>query len=63
MSNFEPICYVCKGRSDNFNVHKNCLDNIYYDKILVLSHYKNKHISKLIKDLKFYKKKDIAEDF
>ena len=63
MSNFEPICYLCKGRSTNFNVHENCKNNVYYDKIIVLSHYKNKTISKLIKDLKFYNKKDIAEDF
>jgi predicted amidophosphoribosyltransferase len=63
MSNFEPICYVCKGRSDNFNVHKKCKIDVYYDKIIILSHYKNKIMSKLIKDLKFYSKKDIAEDF
>ena len=63
MYNFDPICYVCKGKTDNFNVHNNCLDNIYYDKVLILSHYKNKVISKLIKDLKFYNKKDVAEDF
>ena len=63
MSNFEPICYVCKGRSDNFNVHEKCKIDVYYDKIIILSHYKNKIISKLIKDLKFYSKKDIAEDF
>ena len=63
MSNFEPICYLCKGKSDYFNVHNNCKENVYYDKIIILSHYKNKIISKLIKDLKFYSKKDIAEDF
>lgn len=63
MSNFESICYVCKGKTDNFKVHKNCLWDVYYDKIIILSHYKEKVISKLIKDLKFYGKKDIAEDF
>jgi predicted amidophosphoribosyltransferase len=63
MSNFESICYVCKGRSNNFNIHDKCKRNVYYDKIIILSHYKNKIISKLIKDLKFYSKKDIAEDF
>ena len=62
MSNFESICYICKWRSDNFNVHENCTNNVYYEKIIILSHYKNKIISKLIKDLKFYNKKDIAED-
>lgn len=63
MSNFEPICYCCKGKSDYFDIHKNCKKDVYYDKIIVLSHYKNKTISKLIKDLKFYCKKDISEDF
>jgi len=63
MSNYEPICYLCKGRSEHFNVHESCKDNVYYDKVIILSHYKNEKISKLIKDLKFYKKKDIAEDF
>jgi predicted amidophosphoribosyltransferase len=63
MSNFEPICYLCKGRSEYFNIHTNCKNDVYYDKIIILSHYKNKIISKLIKDLKFYAKKDIAEDF
>jgi len=63
MSNFEPICYLCKWRSDNFKIHINCKKNVYYDKVIILSHYKNIIISKLIKDLKFYNKKDIAEDF
>ncbi len=63
MSNYESFCYVCKGRTDNFDIHKNCLIEVYYDKIMVLTHYKEKNISKLIKDLKFYNKKDIAEDF
>lgn len=63
MSNFESICYLCKGKSNNFEIHDNCKKDVYYDKIIILSHYKNKVISKLIKDLKFYNKKDIVEDF
>jgi len=63
MSNFDPVCYLCKGKTDNFEVHKNCLKDVFYDKVIILSHYKNKQISKLIKDFKFYWKKDIAEDF
>lgn len=60
---FEPICYSCKWRSDNFEVHQSCKNDVFYDKVIILSHYKNKIISKLIKDLKFYWKKDIGEDF
>ena len=62
MSNFDSTCYVCKWISNNYEIHKKCKNNVYYDKIFILSHYKNKIISKLIKDLKFYSKKDIAED-
>ena len=63
MSNFRPYCYVCKDFSDNYLVHNDCKKEVYYDKMIVLSHYKNTHISKLIKDAKFYSKKDIFEDF
>lgn len=62
LSIFESICYYCKGKSDYYNVHLNCKKNVYYDKVIILSHYKNKYISKLIKDLKFYSRKDISED-
>ena len=60
---FDSICYVCKWKTDNFEIHKECSQDVFYDKIIVLSHYKNKIIKKLIKDFKFYSKKDIWEDF
>jgi predicted amidophosphoribosyltransferase len=63
MEHFSDICYVCKKKSENFIVHNKCKNNIYYDNLIILTHYKNNHISKLIKDLKFYNKKDILEDF
>ena len=63
LNNYESICYYCKWLSDNFEIHKNCLNNVYYDKVLILCHYKDGYISKLIKDLKFYSKKDIVDDF
>lgn len=60
---FQSICPVCKKKSDNFEVHENCKNkNIFYDKIIILTHYKNKIIKKLIKDAKFYHLKDILED-
>lgn len=62
MSNFKSVCYVCKGKTDDFKIHNNCLQEVYYDKIIILSHYKDKYISKLIKDFKFYNKKDIWID-
>jgi ComF family protein len=63
IAKFDSICYYCKGRTDSFEIHKKCLENVYYNKIIILAHYKNKVISKLIKHLKFYWKKDIWEDF
>lgn len=62
--NFENICYVCKAKTRDFEVHEYCKNEfVYYDKIIVLTHYKNKVIKRLIEDAKFYWKKDILEDF
>lgn len=56
-------CYICKGYSENNNIHTKCKKNIYFDKIIVLKHYVFPIIKKLIIDSKFYWKKDILEDF
>lgn len=58
-----PYCYVCKKRSYAWEVHELCKEDIYYDNILVLFHYKETLIKKMIHDFKFYKRKDISEDF
>ena len=60
---FDEICYVCKKYSKNFEVHESCKNGIFYDKTIILTHYKIWIIKKLIKDFKFYNKKDISEDF
>jgi len=59
---FDELCYVCKKYSKNFEVHENCKDKVFYDKTIIMSHYKIKVIKKLIKDFKFYWKKDIIDD-
>lgn len=60
---FEDICYICKKSTKNFEIHAHCKnDNIFFDKIIVLTHYKNNLIKKLIKDAKFYFRKDIFFD-
>lgn len=60
---FESICPVCKQKSNNFEVHSYCKnDFVFYDKIIILTHYRNNIIKKLIKDAKFYHKKDILDD-
>lgn len=55
-------CYVCKWITKNYKVHEVCKNNIYYDKVIILKHYKSKLISKLIKDAKFYNKREILEE-
>lgn len=60
---FDEICYFCKKISKNWEIHEKCKNKVYFDKTIILSHYKLKIIKKLIKDFKFYWKKDIAWDF
>ncbi len=59
---FDEICYRCKKYSKNFEVHKKCKTKIFYNKTIILTHYKIKIIKKLIKDFKFYYRRDISED-
>jgi len=71
-NNFEWFCYVCKKKSKHFRIHKKCLienkllswknfnnKKIYLDKVIVLTHYKNPVIRKLIIAFKFFGKKSI----
>jgi predicted amidophosphoribosyltransferase len=59
---FISSCYVCKGKTQNFEICKKCKDKVFYDKIIILTNYTN-IISRLIKDAKFYNKKEIFNDF
>ncbi len=59
---FENICYVCKWKTKNFEVHSECKNFAYYDKIIVLNHYRQKYTKKLIRDAKFYNKTHIYDD-
>ncbi len=64
LNNHNPYCYLCKKVSYQYQIHKTCkTQDFYLDKIIVLTHYKNKIIKKLIKDAKYHYKKDILEDF
>lgn len=63
LNNFEEICYVCKNPSKNFEIHDWCRTGLYFQKVILLTHYKNPVIKKLITHGKFYRKKDIFEDF
>ena len=72
LDNFESFCYICKRKSDNYKIHKKCLienkllsgknfndKKIYLDRVIVMTHYKNDVIKKLITHFKFYWKKEI----
>lgn len=62
--NHFPYCYICKKKSSSYLVHETCKKtNFYLDQVIVLSHYKNNTIKKLIKDAKYYWLKDVFEDF
>lgn len=61
---YEPSCFICNNPSDNFEIHKLCKnDSIYYDKVIIKYHYKWYFVSKMIKDGKYYFKKDVMYDF
>ncbi len=60
---FDSVCYVCKWNTLNYKVHDLCKKDIYYDKIIILNHYKQKYTKKLIRDSKFYNKTSIYDDF
>jgi ComF family protein len=57
------FCYNCKLKSDDFEIHKKCQKYVYYEKVIILTHYKNNLIKKLIKDSKFYSRQEILNDF
>lgn len=64
LHNYKSYCYICKKESPFFEIHKACKqEDFYLDKIIVFTHYKNSLIKKLIKDAKYYWKKDILSDF
>jgi len=72
---FNWFCYICKKKSENFSIHKKCLienkllywknfndKKIYLDKVIVMAYYKNEVIKKMIRDFKFYWKKEVWEE-
>ena len=61
---FPASCFVCKRQSEEYKIHEKCKNNtVYYDKIIIKYYYSWKYISKMVKDAKFYHKKDILTDF
>lgn len=63
INKYSSFCYVCKLNSDNFEIHKKCKKYVFFDKIIVYTHYKNNTIKKLIKDAKYYGRQEVLYDF
>jgi len=55
-----PICYVCKEKSDGFKIHTDCRQYLDTQSLMLLFPYQK--IKKLIKDSKYYRRKDILEE-
>ena len=54
------LCYVCKHSSSHFTIHDHCRRYLDVQSLIVLFPYQK--IQKLIKDSKYYAKKDILQD-
>jgi len=52
-----PLTPLSGGKKGNVQ------DLVFFDKTIILTHYKIKLIKKLVLDLKFYYKREIADDF
>lgn len=62
MKLYEPYCFFCKQKSDNFSVHIDCQKYFPIRHIIVLTPYRNTWIKKLLRYAKYYKKYTAYED-
>jgi len=54
MVKYEPYCYICKWKSDNFYVHNDCQKHFPLKQVIVLTRYRNRGVQKLLKSAKYY---------
>lgn len=60
---FSPTCYICKASSRHFVNHVYCeRPHVFFDGVLTCTHYNQPWIQKMIKDGKYYHKKDVWEE-
>lgn len=60
---YTPFCYECKKYSPNFEIHEKCRKkDIFYDQIIVLTHYKQSFVKKLLHDGKFYHRYQVYDE-
>lgn len=53
---YEPYCYYCKQKSDNFRTHNTCQQYFPLSQCIVVTHYKNPQIKRLLRLAKYHKK-------
>ena len=53
---YEPYCYVCKKHSPGFFIHPPCQKVFPLQQVIVLTHYRENAIKKLLRHAKFYHK-------
>jgi len=57
---YEPYCFVCKKKNENFSIHASCQKSILWiSQIIVLGKYNNSPLRSLLKKWKFYRKKSV----
>jgi ComF family protein len=59
---YKPYCYVCKEYSHNFKTHRKCSTYFPLKQVIVLTHYRQTWIKKLIRHAKYYSKYSSFED-
>lgn len=57
--NHREICFVCKKNSLKFNLCQECRKKVYYDKVIICKYYNNTLTWQLIKEAKFFWKREI----
>lgn len=59
---FPSVCYHCKRPSQNFRVHLECREERSYEGVYIWSYYHFPLIQRLIKEGKYYGKKEIFSE-
>ena len=59
---YEPYCYLCKKPSSNFALHTDCYRHFPLEQVIVLTHYRNPWVKRLLRHAKYYGKHQAYSD-
>ena len=59
---YAPYCYLCKKSSQNFSLHTDCYGYFPLEQVIVLTHYRNAWIKRLLRHAKYYGKHQAYSD-